>query len=400
MSEITLQSWLDHGLVHLPVWGYIVVGLVLTHITIAGVTIFLHRHQAHRALDLHPLVAHFFRFWLWLTTGMVTKEWVAVHRKHHAKVETPEDPHSPQVRGIRTVLWRGAELYRAEAEQSQTLEKYGHGTPNDWLERRLYSRRPLFGVALMLIVDVAVLGPAGLAIWGVQMLWIPFWAAGVINGVGHWWGYRNYESKDTSTNIGPVGLLIGGEELHNNHHAFPSSARFSTKWWEFDLGWFYIRTLAALRLARVKKVAPRPVIVPHKQDVDIETVRAVILSRFHVMAHFAREVMLPVLREELRRADASCRRMLKQGRRPLVREASMMDDNARDRLDLALAVSQRLRTVYQYRQALQDIWARSAASHENLCHALQEWCAQAEATGIQALEAFAHRLRGYSLQAG
>ncbi|MEJ2645918.1 MAG: fatty acid desaturase, partial [Gammaproteobacteria bacterium] len=389
MSEITLQSWLDHGFLHLPIWGYVVLALGLTHITIASVTIFLHRHQAHRALDLHPLVGHFFRLWLWLTTGMVTKQWVAVHRKHHAKVETDADPHSPQVKGIRTVLWRGAELYRAEADKPQTLDKYGHGTPNDWLERNLYTRRPLLGVALMLIIDVGALGPVGLAIWGVQMLWIPFWAAGVINGVGHWWGYRNYESKDTSTNIVPAGLLIGGEELHNNHHAFPSSAKFSTKWWEFDLGWLYIRTLSALGLARVKKVAPRPVIVPHKEDVDLETVRAVILNRFHVMAHFAGEVMVPVLREELRRADASCRRMLKQGRRLLVRDTSMMDANARGRLDLALAVSQRLRTVYQYRQALQDIWARSAASHEHLRHALQEWCAQAEATGIQALESFA-----------
>ncbi|HKJ07649.1 MAG TPA: fatty acid desaturase [Gammaproteobacteria bacterium] len=399
MSEISLQSWLDHGFVHLPIWGYVVLALGLTHITIASVTIFLHRHQAHRALDLHPLVGHFFRFWLWLTTGMVTKQWVAVHRKHHAKVETPEDPHSPQVKGISTVLWQGAELYRAEAEKPQTLDKYGHGTPDDWLERRLYTGHPLLGVALMLTIDIALLGPVGLAIWGVQMMWIPFWAAGVINGVGHWGGYRNYESKDTSTNIVPVALLIGGEELHNNHHAFPSSAKFSTKWWEFDLGWFYIRTLSALGLARVKKVAPRPVIVPYKEDVDMETVRAVILNRFHVMAHFAGEVMVPVMREELRRADASCRRMLKQGRRLLVRDISMMDANARGRLDLALAVSQRLRTVYQYRQALQDIWARSAASHEHLRHALQEWCVQAEATGIQALESFARRLRGYSLQA-
>ena len=398
ISEPAFISWLAGGVWPLPVWAYVVITLVLTQITIFGVTIFLHRHQAHRALDLHPAVSHFFRFWLWLTTGMVTKQWVAVHRKHHAKVETEEDPHSPQVKGIGRVLSQGAELYRAEASKTATMERYGHGTPDDWLERRLYSRYPFLGISAMLILDVTLFGLPGLSIWGVQMLWIPFWAAGIINGVGHWGGYRNYETRDSSTNIVPWGLVIGGEELHNNHHAFPSSAKFSAQWWELDLGWLAIRSLGALGLARVKKVAPRPVVLAHKQDVDMDTVRAVVVSRLHVMAHFGRDVMLPVLREEVRRADASCRRMLKQGKGLLVRETATLDDHARGRLDLALAVSQRVRTVYQYRQQLQDIWARSAASQEHLLQALRDWCAQAEATRIQALARFAQRLRGYTLQ--
>src|SRR5689334_590129 len=246
-----------HGLVDLPWWGYIVVAAVLTHVTIACVTIFLHRSQAHRALDLHPIVAHFFRFWLWITTGMVTKEWVAIHRKHHAKVETDEDPHSPQTRGIETVLLRGAELYRDEAKNRETLDKYGHGTPDDWIERNLYTRFSWQGVGVMLVLDVILFGPIGMTIWAVQMLWIPVNAAGIINGIGHYWGYRNYACEDASTNIVPIGILIGGEELHNNHHAYGSSAKFSAKWYEFDIGWMYIRILEAVGLAKVRKVAPK-----------------------------------------------------------------------------------------------------------------------------------------------
>jgi stearoyl-CoA desaturase (delta-9 desaturase) len=385
------------GLVDLPWWGYLLVTLGLTHITIVSVTLYLHRAQAHRALDLHPVVSHFFRFWLWFTTGMVTREWVSIHRKHHAKCETPDDPHSPQVEGISKVLWQGAELYRAEAARTETTEHYGHGTPDDWLERHLYAPYNVLGVSLLLILHFVLFGFAGLAMWAVQMAWIPFWAAGVINGIGHWAGYRNYESRDASRNIVPWGILIGGEELHNNHHAFASSAKFSTRWWELDLGWGYIQLLRILGLARVKKVAPRPVIVSPKERIDLDTVRAVVLGRLHVMADYARKVMLPVLRQE--RARSGVRRFsLRQARGLLVRDRSLMDDKAAGRLELLLACCQNIRTVYQFRQTLQDIWGRSAASHEHLRQALQEWCAQAEATGIQALEQFARRLRGYSLR--
>lgn len=395
--KITVLNFLSTGLLDLPFWGLVVATLLLTHITILGVTIFLHRAQAHRALELHPAVSHFFRFWLWLTTGMVTKEWTAIHRKHHAKCETEQDPHSPQILGIKKLLLEGAELYRAEAKNQETLRRYGHGTPDDWIERNLYSRYTFLGITLLFIINILLFGVAGITIGAIQMLWIPFWAAGVINGVGHYWGYRNYEPKDASTNIAPWGIIIGGEELHNNHHAFPTSAKFSSKWWEFDLGWAYIRVLQALGLARVKKLAPTPQREPGKQVVDLDTLRAIVSNRFYVMADFGREVLLPVLREELRKADNSSRQFLKRAKAVLVRDDTRLDEQERDRLRHALSASQRLRTVYEYRLKLQAIWGRTTASHEKLLAALQDWCLQAEASGIKALQDFAHTLRSYTL---
>jgi stearoyl-CoA desaturase (Delta-9 desaturase) len=388
------------GLIALPWWGYIVVALVFTHITIAGVTIFLHRHQAHRALDLHPLVSHFFRFWLWLTTGMVTKEWAAIHRKHHARCETAEDPHSPQVLGIRKVLREGSELYRAEAKNQETLDRYGHGTPSDWIEHNLYTRHSAKGIALMLVLNVLLFGPIGITIWAVQMLWIPVTAAGVINGIGHYWGYRNYEAADASTNIVPWGILIGGEELHNNHHTFASSAKLSSKWWEFDIGWFYIRTLETLGLARVKKIPPELTYDKAKDHIDLDTVRAVITARFLVMAQFAREVMARVHRDELRNLDPGDKTrltLLKPVRRLMVREPRLLDEAARARLQKALEQNQTLQTVYAMKQKLADVWQRSATTQENLIQALQDWCHEAEATGIHALREFSNKLRTYSL---
>ncbi|MEA3275774.1 MAG: fatty acid desaturase [Pseudomonadota bacterium] len=386
------------GILDLSLWQVVVATLVMTHITIVTVTVFLHRAQAHRALDLHPVVNHFFRFWLWLTTGMVTREWVAVHRRHHAKCETPEDPHSPKVLGLGTVLTEGAELYGKAANDRETVERYGHGTPNDWVERHVYSRYSWQGLGLLLILDLLLFGVYGLTVWAVQMLWIPFFAAGVINGVGHYWGYRNFETPDSSTNIAPWGILIGGEELHNNHHAFPSSAKLSSKWWEFDIGWFYIRLLSALGLAKVKKVAPEPRIIAGKGSVDMDTLRAVIVGRMHVFARYSREVLAPVTRAELCRSERHCRRLFRRTKRLLVLEGARLDERARRRLEQVLAQSQTLETVYQYRERLRELWERTAPNQEVLLKALQEWCQQAEATGIQALETFAQNLRGYSLQ--
>jgi stearoyl-CoA desaturase (delta-9 desaturase) len=395
-----MLNFLSEGVLNLSWWGLVIATLLLTHITIVAVTVFLHRAQAHRALDLHPVVSHCFRFWLWLTTGMSTKGWVAVHRKHHAKCETPDDPHSPQILGIRKVLWQGVEVYRAEAGKPETLQRYGHSTPDDGLERKLYThpRYHNLGIVLMLFVDLVLFGVVGLSVWAIQMVWIPFWAAGVINGIGHYWGYRNYEPKDASTNIVPWGIIIGGEELHNNHHAFPSSAQFSSRGWEFDLGWLYIRLLQGLGLAHVKKVAPKPQLIPGKQVVDVDTLRAIVLNRFYVMADFSREVLLPVLQEELRKADASRRQFLKRAKAALIREEMRLDQEQRERLQNALSVSQTLRTVYDYRLSLQAIWNRTTASHEKLLASLQDWCAQAEASGIQYLQDFAQSLRSYSLQ--
>ncbi len=386
------------GLLNLSVWGCLAAVLVLTHVTIASVTIYLHRSQAHRAVELHPAVSHSFRFWLWLTTGMITREWVAIHRKHHARCETEEDPHSPQILGLRTVLWEGAELYQKESKNQETLTRYGAGTPDDWLERNLYSRFPIGGLVVMLAIDLLLFGLAGIAIWAVQMLWIPFWAAGVINGVGHFWGYRNYETKDAATNIAPWGILIGGEELHNNHHAFPTSAKLSSKPWEFDIGWAYIRVLSLLGLARVRQLAPEPNICSDKDSVDLDTLRAVVINRLHVMAGYAKNVTSPVFRQELRRADSSYRVLLKRARATLSREPVRVGEDDRRHLEEALTGSDTLRTVYEFGQRLQQIWARTAAGPEQAMRALQEWCVQAEGSGVQALQEFARTLRGYSLR--
>ncbi len=391
------------GLIVLPWWGYVVVALVMTHITIASVTIYLHRHQTHRALDLHPLVAHAFRFWLWLTTGMVTKEWVAIHRKHHARCETEEDPHSPQVRGLKKVLWQGAELYRAEAKNTQTLVKYGHNTPDDWIERKLYTPYSARGIVIMLAIDLLCFGALGLSIWAIQMIWIPFFAAGVVNGVGHYFGYRNFECADASTNILPIGLLIGGEELHNNHHTYASSAKFSCKPWEFDIGWGYIRILQALGLATVKKVAPVPTYAPAKEVCDVDTVKAVIHNRFQVMARFAREVLHRVHEEELRKAAAANHQaasLLKSARRLMVREKTLISEAGHRQLQEILAGNTTLHTVYAMKERLQDVWRRSATTQEQLVDALQDWCKQAEATGIQALRDFATAIRTYAAVTG
>ncbi|MGE5153486.1 MAG: fatty acid desaturase [Bdellovibrio bacteriovorus] len=388
-----------YGILDVTPWQAVLVTLALTHVTIAAVTIYLHRSQAHRALDLHPAVAHFFRFWLWLTTGMVTREWVSVHRRHHAKCETREDPHSPQVLGLRKVLLEGAELYGRAANDPGTLERYGHGTPDDWVERNLYGRFHWQGVGLMLILDILLFGVYGIVMWAVQMLWIPVWAAGVVNGVGHYWGYRNYESPDAATNIAPWGILIGGEELHNNHHAFPSSAKLSSKPWELDIGWFYIRALESLGLARVKKIAPELLVVPGKPLVDMDTLRAVVVSRMHVFARYTQEVLAPVTRAELCRDAGQCRRLVRRSARLLAREGKRLDGVARQRLEQILSQSQNLATVYQFRERLQGIWEQSTASQEALLRSLQEWCQQAEATGIQALQRFARNLKGFSLEA-
>lgn len=384
------------GLLDLSFWGYVAAALLLTHVTIISVTVYLHRYQAHRALNLHPALSHFFRFWLWLTTGIVTKEWAAVHRKHHARCETEEDPHSPQVLGINTILWHGAQAYRKAAKNSETIEKYGHGTPNDWIENNLYVKYSNRGLGLMLLIDVGLFGLPGLMIWAVQMMWIPFFAAGVINGIGHYWGYRNYEVADASTNIIPWGILIGGEELHNNHHAYGSSAKLSSKWYEFDIGWMYIRVFAALRLVQIKKVAPKLLIRLDKHRIDLDTARAVVAHRFHLMTSYGRDVMLPVLKEEA--ANFSGNELYKRARNWLVRHESLIDADTRQELKAMLNKNERLQTVYHFRQQLQGIWSKAWSNQEALLQALQEWCKQAEESGIKALQDFALTLRGYSLQ--
>jgi len=383
------------GIVDWPWWGYVLVTLGLTHVTIVAVTIFLHRQQAHRALELHPLVAHFFRLWLWLTTGMVTKEWAAIHRKHHARCETAEDPHSPQVHGIHRVLWTGVFLYVREARNLDTLQRYGHGTPNDWLERHLYSPWHKLGVLIMLACDVAIFGVvAGPLIWLVQVAWIPFWAAGVINGLGHFWGYRNFSPADASTNISPWGILIGGEELHNNHHTFPTSARLSIRWYEFDIGWLYIRILAALRLAQVKRVAPRPRLGGLRPVVDSDTLQAVIANRYDLLSQYARSLK-QVYREEL--AGLQDGKRFRGLKRWLAADSRTIPQDARGRLELLLGESRALQTAYAMRDELMALWERSNVSGEHLLKALQDWCERAENSGVRQLRELSLRLRSYAL---
>ncbi|MBV5286188.1 MAG: fatty acid desaturase [Methyloversatilis discipulorum] len=389
-----------NGLIDLPWWGYIVVALVFTHITIASVTIFLHRHQAHRALELHAIPSHFFRFWLWLTTGMVTKEWAAIHRKHHAKCETPEDPHSPQVLGIKKVLFEGAELYRAEAKNKETMSRYGHGTPDDWLERNLYTGRSALGIKLMLVINVLLFGPLGLTIWAVQMAWIPIWAAGVVNGLGHYIGYRNYDCNDAATNLVPWGIIIGGEELHNNHHSFATSAKLSSKWYEFDIGWMYIRILEILGLAKAKKTIPQPRFET-RNVVDTQTLEAIITHRYDVMTRYMKSLR-SIYAEEVEKLRASNAALADGERYQRFKRWLNRSENAQPTSDDAemasmLSHSSRLETVHTMRQELTALWARSTASSEQLLKQLQDWCARAEASGIKQLQDFSMRLKSYAI---
>ncbi len=393
-----------NGLIDLPWWGYVLVALGLTHITIASVTIFLHRHQAHRALDLHPLPSHFFRFWLWLTTGMITKQWAAIHRKHHARCETPEDPHSPQVLGLKKVLWQGAELYRSACKDQSIMDKFGHGTPDDWLENNIYTPRNGQGIFLMLAIDLILFGPAGLAIWAVQMVWIPFWAAGVVNGIGHYWGYRNFENEDAATNLVPWGILIGGEELHNNHHTFGTSAKLSYKWYEFDIGWMYIRMLEIVGLAKVRRVAPHLALGEGQPAAPLaaDTLQTIITNRYAVAAQYARQLKSEYASE--------IERLLKSAKLPdfhgihlprkmkiwLKQDAKDTPECDRVALDTLLAHSDKLHTIYTMRQELTRLWERSSRSRDELLHDMQDWCARAEASGIRALREFSLGLRAAS----
>jgi stearoyl-CoA desaturase (delta-9 desaturase) len=393
-----LVTWLAHGLVDTTWWQVLLFTLLTTHITIASVTIFLHRAQAHRALDLHAAPSHFFRFWLWLSTGMVTKEWVAIHRKHHAKCETLDDPHSPVAHGIKTVLLTGSELYRTEAKNQETLAKFGHGTPDDWMERNLYSRFTWQGVGVLLIADLMLFGAIGLTVWAVQMLWIPITAAGIINGLGHWWGYRNFEASDASTNVSPWGIIIGGEELHNNHHTYPTSAKLSVKKYEFDIGWAYIRALEMLGLAKVRKTAPMLKLGSVKPVADSKTLEALIANRYEVMAKYAGGLR-DACRTELKRLQAegaaSSAKLadMRLARRWLHRDEDKIPLHLKAQVASARDHSPSLSKLVAMREELRQLWTRTNVSAEQLVADLQAWCKKAEESGIAALQEFALKLR-------
>ncbi len=391
-------DFLLNGLTHASGWQILAFTLAVTHITIAAVTIFLHRCQAHRALDLHAIPSHFFRFWLWMTTGMVTKEWAAIHRKHHAKCETEEDPHSPITRGIEKVVFEGAELYRVEARNRETIEKYGHGTRDDLIERNVYSKHSALGVSLMLIVNVLLFGVLGLTVWAIQMMWIPVTAAGVINGIGHYWGYRNFDCKDASTNILPWGIIIGGEELHNNHHTYGTSAKLSSKWYEFDIGWMYISILSFFGLAKVKKIAPAPRFDREKLVADLDTLHSVVANRYDVMAKYARSLRQAWAEEvaHIREKSSLEASMLKSSKQLLQREPASLQTSQVQQLSEIFKHSAALKTMHEMRVELAAMWERSHHSSDQLLAQLRDWCARAEASGISSLQQFSLRLRSYA----
>ena len=386
----SLLDFLAGGLFQAGFVTLLVYLLVATQLTIFSVTLYLHRSQAHRAVDFHPVIAHFFRFWTWLTTSMITREWAAIHRKHHAKCETEEDPHSPQVKGIKTVFWRGVELYREARNDRESIEKYGKGCPDDWIERHLYTPHATLGPTLLLFISFALFGFAGVAVWAIQMLWIPFWAAGVVNGLGHWWGYRNFETTDTATNLTPWGVWIGGAELHNNHHAFPSSAKFALRKFEFDIGWTTIKLLQAVGLAKVLRVAPSLDVRPNIAMPDSETLKALLAIRFQAMTDYYRKVTLPTLREGGSKLPRPLRKGLADGGR-------WLDDDKRARLQAWLAERPKMATLAEYRQRLQQVLDDRSHDAQTTLARLQAWCAEAEATGIQSLQQFSARLKGYTL---
>jgi stearoyl-CoA desaturase (delta-9 desaturase) len=387
-------EWLAHGTWNLAWWQIVLFALAMTHVTMISVTVFLHRHQAHRALDLHPIASHFFRFWLWLTTGQVTKEWASIHRKHHAKCEQAEDPHSPHVYGIKKVLFEGAELYRAESKNKETMARFGHGTPDDWIENNLYARYSWQGVGLMMIIDLFLFGAAGLAVWALQMAWTPITAAGIINGAAHYWGYRNFEAPDASTNISPWGIIIAGEELHNNHHTYPTSAKLSVKPYEFDIGWMYITIMQAVGLAKVKKTPPKAAYGDIRPVADEKTLEALIANRYEIMATYAKGVRQAARDEfesmKARSADAA---MIKAAKRWMHRDEEKVPATAAPQLAQARAASPVLDKMVTMREELRQMWLNTTVSRDQLTKDLQAWCQRAEESGITALREFSMQLR-------
>jgi len=385
-----------YGLLDLSFWGYVLAAFIMVQITMMAVTLYLHRDQAHRAIDLHPVLRHFFRFWIWCSSGMLTREWVSIHRKHHAFCETEDDPHSPQIYGLKKVMLEGAELYREETENKETLEKFGRGTPDDWLERNIYLRFPFGGIIFMFVANLLFFGVPGITIFAIQMMSMPVFAAGIINGVGHHSGYRNFECDDAATNILPWGLLIGGEELHNNHHAFPTSAKFSVRKWEFDIGWLYIKIFSLFGLAKVNRVAPQPIIEPTPDsELDVENLRAIIVNRMHVLRDYTKQVTLPVFQTEKSMAGGNA--AFKRAKKLLIRRPTLLDANAMERLGNLLSEHAALKTVYEFREKLSEIWSGANVSNEKLLQQLKDWCHEAEQSGIKSLEDFAERLRSYQL---
>ena len=388
------MSLSPYGLVELPLWGYFLVTLLTIETMFLGVTLYLHRDQSHGGLILHPVLRHLFRFWLWFSSGAITKEWVAVHRCHHAHSDQAGDPHSPALFGLRRVVFEGYELYAVAAHDPEVLKNYGRGTPDDWVERHVYSAYPFLGIVLFVVAHLILFGVPGIVMLAAHLVAQPFFAGGVINGLGHAVGYRSYEMPSTATNLLPWGLLLGGEELHNNHHAFPRSARFAVQRWEVDIGWLFIRLFSALGLARVRWVAPRPHLERRRHELDADTVHALFTNRLHVLRAYARRVVLPVCRELARREPRGSLPAVNS--KLLIRHPALLAEEARRKLRELLEKYEVLRRVVEYREGLQQLWNDTAANQARGLAQLRDWCHRAEASGIAALREFARGLPAYA----
>jgi len=388
---------LINGLIQLSWLEYVIYTLVVTHITIVAITLYLHRGVCHSAIEIRPLLAHFFRFWLWLTTSMRTADWVAIHRKHHAKVETADDPHSPAHHGITNVLLKGADLYHKEKANSETIEKYSQNCPNDWVEKHVYTGRNNLGILLLFITNIILFGVVGIIIWSIQMMWTPIFAAGGINGAGHYWGYRNFNTSDDSTNLGPVGIIIGGEELHNNHHAFPTAAKFSLKPWEFDIGWLYIKIFSVLGQIKVKRLAVKTIVSTQSDCLNSEIGYDLLKSKLTVITNYTSEVLKPIMKLEMKNAGNDVKKMLKKYRSTLSRQPHRISSNDITHLKRIFEECAMLETVYQLKNQLHDILYSRNIKQENFLQTLNEWCDEARSKGIDQLEIFSDSLKGYKV---
>ncbi len=388
---------LINGLIEFTWVEYIIYTLIVTQITIMAITLYLHRGICHSAIDIRAPLAHFFRFWLWFTTSMKTADWVAIHRKHHAKVETIDDPHSPIVHGINTVLFRGADLYAEEKANEETIKKYSHNCPNDWIEHKIYSGKSNLGILFLFILNILMFGVVGIIIWAIQMMWTPIFAAGGINGVGHYYGYRNFDTADESTNMMPIAFFIGGEELHNNHHAYPTAAKFSYKPWEFDIGWLYIKIFSIIGLVKVKRLAPKTIVEETSKELDSETAYALLRSKILVITNYTKKVINPIMKKETKSASNELKKLIKKSKTSFLRQPDRISNQSITDLQMIFNENNSLSIVYNLKNKLHSILNSKYSKLDKFKDTINEWCLEAKSQGIDDLNDFSESLKGYKI---
>lgn len=375
-------------------WWSVIFLLVTTHITILTVTVYLHRAVSHRALTLNKWIEHFFRFWGWFTTGQSTRQWAAVHRKHHAFCEKDGDPHSPKIFGLKKVFFQGVSLYRTEAKNPETIEKYGKFTPNDWLENKLYENYSWLGLVVLLLIDVAFFGVHGTWVWLAQILWIPFWAAGVVNGVGHVKGYRNFNTDDQSRNICPIGFIIGGEELHNNHHAYPTSAKLSMRWYEFDMGWGWIKAFEFFKLAKINKQYSFPVFDKKKEEIDGINLQAFLSNKSYVLKMFFTQTKASVQRyiEEVKKQDQGLNEYSIKKLKQYFYESYDSLKEEEKKIVFKLLQNEKLKAVFNIKESMIKIWNEKNLNYNQLLEKLTVWQKEAYNHGMHDIKEFSQKI--------